>query len=52
MGLYLAGLGIFTLINNSFVAGPLITRFGVRGGLFILPALLFVVCLLYTSRCV
>ena len=48
MGLYLAGLGIFTLINNSFVAGPLITRFGVRGGLFILPALLFVVTLAFS----
>ena len=48
MGLYLAGLGIFTLINNSFVAGPLIARFGVRGGLFILPALLFVVTLAFS----
>ena len=48
MGLYLAGLGIFTLINNSFVAGPLITRFGVRGGLFVLPALLFVVTLAFS----
>ena len=48
MGLYLAGLGIFTLINNSFVAGPLIARFGVRGGLFILPALLFIVTLAFS----
>ena len=48
MGLYLAGLGIFTLVNNSLVAGPLITRFGVRGGLFILPALLFVITLAFS----
>jgi len=48
MGLYLAGLGIFTLINNTFLAGPLINRFGVRGGLFILPALLFAVTLAFS----
>jgi len=48
MGLYLAGLGIFTLINNTFLAGWIVNRFGVRGGLFILPALLFIVTLAFS----
>ena len=48
MGLYLAGLGIFTLFNNLFLAGFIVNRFGVRVGLFVLPVLLFVVMLAFS----
>ena len=47
MGLYLAGLGIFTLINNTFLVGLIVNRLGVRVGLLVLPALLFVVTLAF-----
>lgn len=43
LGLYLAGLGIFTLINNAFLAGPIINRYGVRAGLLVLPLSLLIV---------
>jgi len=48
MGLYLSALGVFTLFNNLFLAGFIINRFGVRVGLFVLPALLFVVMLAFS----
>jgi HEAT repeat protein len=43
LGLYLAGLGIFTLFINTFVAGQLISRYGVRAGLLVLPVSLLIV---------
>lgn len=48
MGLYLAALGIFTLFNNTFLAGLIINRLGVRVGLYVLPGLLFVVTLVFS----
>ena len=48
MGLYLAVLGIFTLFNNTFLAGLIINRLGMRVGLFVLPGLLFVVTLAFS----
>jgi hypothetical protein len=43
LGLYLAGLGIFTLFINTFVAGQLISRYGVRAGLLVLPVSLLII---------
>lgn len=43
LGLYLAGLGLFTLFNNTFLAGPIISRYGVRAGLLVLPLSLLIV---------
>lgn len=37
LGLYLGGLGIVTLLINFFVAGPVISRRGLRVSLLILP---------------
>ena len=48
MGLYLAALGIFTLFNNTFLAGLIVNRLGMRVGLFVLPVLLFVVTLAFS----
>ncbi len=48
LGLYLAFLGILTLLNNSFLTAPVIGRFGVRGGLLVLPGALLVGALLFT----
>lgn len=49
LGLYLAVLGIFTLINNFFLAGFIVNRYGVRAALFVLPLCLFAVTLAFTS---
>jgi ATP/ADP translocase/HEAT repeat protein len=37
LGIYLGGLGIITLLINFFVAGPVISRRGLRVSLLILP---------------
>ena len=37
MGFYLAGQAFLILFINTFLAGPIINRFGVRRGLLILP---------------
>jgi ATP/ADP translocase/HEAT repeat protein len=37
LGIYLGGLGIITLLINFFVAGPVISRRGLRASLLILP---------------
>ncbi|WP_242098434.1 Npt1/Npt2 family nucleotide transporter [Sphingomonas sp. CROZ-RG-20F-R02-07] len=42
LGVYSAVMGSISLAVSLFVAGPLVRRFGVRGGLITLPALLFV----------
>lgn len=49
LGLYLAALGIFTLINNTFLTGYVINRYGIRVGLLILPVSLFVVTFAFAS---
>lgn len=48
LGLYLAFLGILTLLNNSLLTAPIIGRFGVRGGLLVLPGALLAGVLLFT----
>ena len=40
LGLFLAGLGILTLICNFFLTGPVISRYGLQTSLLILPVLL------------
>jgi HEAT repeat protein len=40
LGLYLAFLGLLTLISNTFLTGPVIKRFGVRISLLVLPVAL------------
>ena len=48
LGLYLAFLGILTLLNTSLLTAPVIGRFGVRGGLLVLPGALLAGVLLFT----
>jgi HEAT repeat protein len=40
LGLFLGGLGILTLFSNFFLTGPLLSRYGLRPSLLILPVLL------------
>jgi ATP:ADP antiporter, AAA family len=40
LGLFLAGLGILTLIGNFFLTGFFLSRFGLRTSLLLLPVLL------------
>jgi ATP:ADP antiporter, AAA family len=42
LGTYMACVGIVSLISSLFVSGPLLTRFGLRGALLLLPVLLVV----------
>ncbi len=42
LGVYSAVMGSISLAVSLFVAGPLVRRYGVRGGLITLPALLLV----------
>jgi AAA family ATP:ADP antiporter len=37
LGIYLAVLGVLTLLSNTFFTGPVISRFGVQTSLLILP---------------
>ncbi len=48
MGLYLAGLGIFALVCNTFLVGFVINGYGVRNALFLLPVLLFAITLAFS----
>lgn len=43
MGIYLAVLGIITLLNNSFLTGFIINKLGVLAGLTVLPLSLLIV---------
>jgi AAA family ATP:ADP antiporter len=43
LGYYLAGQAFLILVINTFLAGPIINRFGVRHGLMILPVGLLVI---------
>ena len=43
LGYYLAGQAFLILIINTFLAGPIINRFGVRYGLLILPVGLLII---------
>ena len=40
LGLFLGGLGILTLFSNFFLTGPILSRYGLRVSLLILPVLL------------
>lgn len=42
LGVYLGGLGVLTLFMSFFVAGPVISRYGLRVSLLILPVALLV----------
>jgi HEAT repeat protein len=42
LGLYLAVLGVITLLSNAFVSGAVIGRYGVRASVLILPVALLV----------
>ena len=49
LGIYLAILGILTLLITTFVSAPVIGRFGVRTGLMVLPVSLLVGVLLFAG---
>lgn len=40
LGIFLAALGVVTLLSNTFVSGPVVSHHGVRVGLLILPLVL------------
>lgn len=42
LGLFLAVLGVMTLLSNTFLAGPVISRYGLRISLLILPVALLI----------
>ncbi len=42
LGIFLAALGVITLISNMLVSGRVISRFGIRSSLMILPALMVI----------